>query len=98
MDYIHKTFWENKNVLLTGHTGFKGAWLFHLLKKLKVKVTGYSLAQETNPSLFQGLEYHKDSYIGDLRDIELLSKEDLCTLFYLYLLHYYHSEIMIYYI
>ena len=74
MDYFHKTFWESKNVLLTGHTGFKGAWFFHLLKKLKVNVAGYSLAPVTDPSLFQGLEYSNNSYVGDIRDIKLLTE------------------------
>ena len=34
---MHSNFWKNKNVLLTGHTGFKGGWLALWLEKLGVK-------------------------------------------------------------
>ena len=45
-----KKFWNNKKVFLTGHTGFKGAWLSIFLKILGAKVTGYTLKpnQQTN--------------------------------------------------
>ncbi|WP_298885007.1 CDP-glucose 4,6-dehydratase [uncultured Bradyrhizobium sp.] len=46
-------FWRGKRVLVTGHTGFKGAWLSLWLTKLGAAVTGYSLAPKTNPSLFE---------------------------------------------
>jgi CDP-glucose 4,6-dehydratase len=38
-----KSFWKNKKVFLTGHTGFKGSWFSILLTLLGAKVTGYSL-------------------------------------------------------
>jgi nucleoside-diphosphate-sugar epimerase len=44
-------FWKNKRVLLTGHTGFKGAWMTMLLCKLGARVSGISLSPE-QPSLF----------------------------------------------
>jgi len=47
------TFWNNKTVFLTGHTGFKGSWLSLWLSQLGAKVHGYSLAPPTQPSLFE---------------------------------------------
>ena len=38
-----KKFWKGKNVFITGHTGFKGAWLSIFLNILGAKVYGYSL-------------------------------------------------------
>ena len=38
-----KKFYKNKKVLITGNTGFKGIWLFLILKFLGAKVKGYSL-------------------------------------------------------
>ena len=37
------SFWKNKTVLVTGHTGFKGSWLSIWLHELGAKVIGYSL-------------------------------------------------------
>lgn len=66
-----RAFYENKRVLITGHTGFKGAWLTRILTLAGAKVTGYSLTLPTNPSLFEiaGLEETMDSIIGDIRDL-----------------------------
>ncbi len=41
-----KPYFENKNVFLTGHTGFKGAWMLQLLNLLGANVTGFSLAPD----------------------------------------------------
>jgi len=46
------SFWQNKKVLVTGHTGFKGSWLSLWLQKLGANVTGIALAPEFNPCLF----------------------------------------------
>lgn len=46
------TFWRGKRVLLTGHTGFKGAWLALWLQRLGAQVTGLALPPETEPHLF----------------------------------------------
>lgn len=63
-------FWKGKKVFLTGHTGFKGSWLSFWLLRLKSEVVGYSLAPETNPSLFGilKLEQKMRSIIADVRD------------------------------
>ena len=45
-------FWRGRRVLLTGHTGFKGAWLSLWLDKLQADVIGYALKPPTNPNLF----------------------------------------------
>ena len=50
-----KDTYKGKRVLLTGHTGFKGAWLALWLKRLGAQVCGYSLAPKTNPSMFTEL-------------------------------------------
>lgn len=46
------SFWRGKRVFLTGHTGFKGAWLAVWLESLGAKICGYSLPPETSPNLF----------------------------------------------
>jgi CDP-glucose 4,6-dehydratase len=46
------SFWRGKRVFVTGHTGFKGAWLSLWLSDLGANVTGYSLPPPTTPSLF----------------------------------------------
>ena len=61
-------FWRGKRVLLTGHTGFKGAWLALLLEKLGAEVTGFALAPEAGPSAFVALRPVIASHIEDLRD------------------------------
>ncbi|MGE5623064.1 MAG: CDP-glucose 4,6-dehydratase [Bacillota bacterium] len=47
-----KHFWHGKRVLLTGHTGFKGAWLALWLHRLGANVTGIALPPNTLPNLF----------------------------------------------
>ncbi len=58
-------------VLLTGHTGFKGGWLTLWLRDLGAEVTGYALAPDTKPSLFEvaGVERACRSVIADIRDL-----------------------------
>lgn len=70
------SFFKNKTILLTGHTGFKGSWLCQMLAGAGARVTGYALNPPTEPSLFSlcGLEDRIHSIIGDIRDYEHLSQ------------------------
>lgn len=71
-----KGFYGDKRVLVTGHTGFKGSWLTRILTLAGAQVTGYSLTPPTDPSLFgiAGLKDTMKSVIGDIRDLEHLSR------------------------
>ncbi len=73
---IDTSFWNNKRVFITGHTGFKGSWLCLWLHKLGAEVTGYALNPPTEPSLFYLCKIDKlvKSTIADIRDANLLSK------------------------
>ena len=59
---------------MTGHTGFKGAWLCHLLSLMGAEVTGYALKAPTEPSLFEIADIARDihSVTGDVRDAAAL--------------------------
>ncbi len=69
-------FYKNKKILITGHTGFKGAWLCSVLLHAGAEITGYALESPTTPSLFSlsGLQNSMTSIIGDIRDLESLKK------------------------
>ncbi len=64
-------FYKGKKVLITGHTGFKGAWMCQLLLAQGALVTGYALDPPTEPSLYAlaGLEQRMESIRGDVRDL-----------------------------
>jgi len=68
--------YAGRQVLVTGHTGFKGAWLCEWLLTLGAEVTGYSLPPDTTPSLFEqlGLEGRVRHLVGDVRDIDSLRR------------------------
>ena len=70
------SFYKGKKVLVTGHTGFKGAWLCKLLSMAGAEVTGYSLLPPTEPSLFQlaNIEQEVNSVIGDIRNLATLQQ------------------------
>lgn len=67
-------FYKNKNVLVTGHTGFKGSWMCKVLTELGANVTGYSLEPPTEPNLYSqsGNDGEIKSIIGDIRDFDRL--------------------------
>lgn len=70
------SFYKDKKVLITGHTGFKGTWLSKILINVGAKVTGYSLKAPTNLNLFElsRIENQMNSIIGDIRDLDRLMK------------------------
>ena len=63
-------FWAGKQVLLTGHTGFKGSWTAIWLARMGAQVTGLALAPDQQPALFElaGVGTLIDSHLTDLRD------------------------------
>lgn len=71
---IDSTFWQDKTVLITGHTGFKGSWLSLWLQSMGSKVIGYALPAPTDPSLFEiaRVSAAMTSIRGDVRDLEHL--------------------------
>ncbi len=73
---IDAQFWRGRHVLITGHTGFKGAWLSAILLEAGARVTGFALEPATEPNLFTllGLEREIDSHVGDVRDLESLRR------------------------
>jgi CDP-glucose 4,6-dehydratase len=73
---VNPHFWFNKRVLLTGHTGFKGAWMSLWLHYMGAKIQGFALAPPTSPSLFEeaNLTDLMQSSLGDIRDFGAVSK------------------------
>jgi len=71
---IDISFYKNKKIFITGHTGFKGTWFCHILLHAGADITGYSLEPPTNPALFiqTGLEKYIHSIIADVRDRDKL--------------------------
>ena len=73
---MDQSFWRDRSVFVTGHTGFKGGWISLWLSKLDAKVHGYSLAPPTTPNFFSEthLEHRlESSTIGDIRDLSKLT-------------------------
>jgi CDP-glucose 4,6-dehydratase len=70
------SFWQSRRVFVTGHTGFKGAWLCLLLQRLGARVHGFSLPPPTEPSLFEiagvARQLERDER-GDVRDLTALT-------------------------
>jgi CDP-glucose 4,6-dehydratase len=66
-------FWRDRRVLLTGHTGFKGAWMSLWLRALGAKVTGFALAPLSEPNLWSIVGRDMCSVLGDIRDEESVS-------------------------
>lgn len=72
---MDQSFWQNRQVFLTGHTGFKGGWLSIWLELLGAKVHGFALPPPTDPSLFDvaGVEAVLASHeVGDIREYDAL--------------------------
>ena len=72
---VDPDFWKEKSIFLTGHTGFKGAWLSLWLKMLGADVHGYSLKSPTEPNLYSIAQVSSgmaSDTIGDLRELSSL--------------------------
>ncbi|MFA6547753.1 MAG: CDP-glucose 4,6-dehydratase [Candidatus Magasanikbacteria bacterium] len=70
-------FYNHKKVLITGHSGFKGAWLTKILCNWGAEVTGISLPPNTIPNLFDTLELSnqiKNNYFVDICDYKKLKE------------------------
>jgi CDP-glucose 4,6-dehydratase len=76
MRNVSERFWKGKKVFITGHTGFKGAWLSFWLNEMGADLTGYALVPPTIPSLFELLKLKSKikSVRGDVRDLDMLKK------------------------
>ena len=73
---LSETF-HGKRVFVTGHTGFKGAWLSLWLSRLGAHVYGYALAPDQAPALFEQLGLADElaaHQIADIRDADTLAK------------------------
>lgn len=75
------TFWQDKRVLITGHTGFKGGWLSLWLVKKGAVVIGYALDPPTQPNFFSACRLGDcvTSIIGDIRNLENLKSTFMGT-------------------
>ncbi len=74
---LDRSFWKDREVFLTGHTGFKGSWLSLWLDSLGARVTGYALDPPTEPNLFvqARLSTAVRSIHGDILDFARLKDE-----------------------
>lgn len=70
------TIFADRRILVTGHTGFKGAWLCEWLLSLGANVTGLALEPNTEPALFQQLDLasRMRHVVGDIRDLETVRR------------------------
>jgi CDP-glucose 4,6-dehydratase len=72
-ELVNRAFWAGKSVLITGHTGFKGAWLWLWLERLGARLAGYSLEPPTSPSLWAlACEGRGQDQVADIRDAQAL--------------------------
>jgi CDP-glucose 4,6-dehydratase len=71
---LRTDFWDGRRVFVTGHTGFKGAWLCLWLRELGARVSGFASAPPTTPNLFEcaGVAETVASKIADIRDFPAL--------------------------
>ncbi|MGB6976536.1 MAG: CDP-glucose 4,6-dehydratase [Gammaproteobacteria bacterium] len=83
------SFWHNKRVLVTGHTGFKGSWLTQWLKLLGAEIIGFALPPPTDLNLFNvaGIAQNTISLTGDIRNyleiLEVIKKYQPSIVFHL---------------
>jgi len=69
---LFDNIYQNKKILVTGHTGFKGAWLCLWLELLKAEVHGISLPITEKQQHFKDLKLKSKNYFGDINDYDYL--------------------------
>ena len=72
-----KSFWKNKRVFITGHTGFKGSWMSIILNMLEANIYGYSL-KPNKKSLFNQAKcknFIKKNFYNDINDLKTLENK-----------------------
>ena len=70
---VNASFWQDRRVLITGHTGFKGSWLSVWLSQMGARVTGFSLPADETSLFRQARLSHLVEHIeGDIRDMDAL--------------------------
>lgn len=77
LENLAMSFWREKKVFITGHTGFKGSWLCLWLHRMGARVYGYALAPPTQPSLFELARVEEllaGNAVADVRDYEKLAR------------------------
>lgn len=69
-------FWSGRNILVTGHTGFKGSWLLLMLQALGARVTGLALAPAPAPSMFAMIDgaARCNHHVADIRDLAAVTR------------------------
>ncbi len=74
---IDPNFWRGRRVFLTGHTGFKGAWMSLLLGRLGAEVHGYALEPDNERGIFVAADVKRDirHVIADIRDLDKVQSE-----------------------
>jgi len=73
---MKNSFWKNKKVFITGHTGFKGSWLVLILNHLGAKVSGYALNPISKPNFFDNLNLSKfleNDFRADIKNFSKLN-------------------------
>lgn len=74
---MNRSFWQGKNVFLTGHTGFKGGWLALWLTDMGAEVHGYALSPPTEPNFFNVTQLASKlatHTVADIRDAAALAQ------------------------
>lgn len=67
---LNNSFWNDKSVFLTGHTGFKGSWITLWLQHLGARVAGYALEPTASPCMYMSARVADGmkSTFGDVLD------------------------------
>ena len=74
---IDPSFWKNKKVFLTGHTGFKGSWLSLWLTSMGAEVTGFALPPSTESDIYNSCDldsFIKKSVFADVKDLRAVEQ------------------------